>query len=127
MSTFSCINSPSTLLLLHPTSFDMLFHFYSIQCVFFLFPLRLACDSWIIRRVLLSFQEFGDSPVSSLSLISSLIPLWLGEHPLYNFNSFKFVAVWFTARDMVCLGVHFIGLGKNCIFVYYHLECSVNV
>ena len=88
MPTSSSINSPSTPLL-HPTSFDKLhFHFYSIQYVFFFyFPQDLPVIHGSFRRVLLSFQGFGDAPVSSLSLISSLIPLWFGEHPLYDFSS----------------------------------------
>ena len=62
----------------------------------------------LFRSVLFSVQEFGDFPVNSLLLDSSLIPLW-SENTLFDFNSFKFIDVCFTAKDVVYLGVCSMG------------------
>ena len=62
----------------------------------------------LFRSVLFSVQEFGDFPVNSLLLGSSLIPLW-SENTLFDFNSFKFIDVCFTDKDVVYLAVCSMG------------------
>lgn len=55
------------------------------------------------RNVLFSFQLFGDFPVISLLLISSLIPLW-AENTYYDFIPFTFVEIFLITQKMVYLG-----------------------
>uniref|UniRef100_A0A2I3GCR6 Dedicator of cytokinesis 7 n=1 Tax=Nomascus leucogenys TaxID=61853 RepID=A0A2I3GCR6_NOMLE len=60
--------------------------------------------------------------ISHHTTVSNFDSIIVREHILSDFSSFKFVEVCFMGQSMVCLGVYFWDLGKECIFCCHQVE-----
>lgn len=77
-----------------------------ICCVFAYIQFKIfcnvPCDSsltcGLFRKLLFNFQIFVDFPNFFPVLISNLIPLWIGEHSLYDYSLLKFEALFYLPR-----------------------------
>lgn len=59
---------------------------------------RLAADYSL--RMLFHFQTFGDFSCSLSVITYCIASIMIREHSLYDFNSFKFIIIYFVAQDM---------------------------
>lgn len=75
------------------------FCLHSMPCIFF----SLQFPHELFRSMLFSFHVFGDFPF--IFVVNFLFDsILVGEHTLTDFNSFKFIKLYFMAQDMVFLG-----------------------
>lgn len=85
-----------------------------------------SLTQWIIEKNVANFQFFGSFPVIFLLLASSLISLW-SENTFFIVSILLNFSDCWMAHGMVHLAIRSISTWKECVFMYYWVECTKNI